>query len=241
MAAGLPVIASDWNGYRDTVVHERTGLLIPTQQPGPDASHYLADLANGRISYDEAMAVAMRQVVVEEEPLVAALDRLLSDASLRQRFGEAGQRRARELDGWQRVARQISALLEELTQRRLAGGGAPSARPLSPWQMFSSWPTHQRHSWGSLQITPDRLAERLHQHDALKIYASLTNPAHPALHLPALKPLIQHLRQRCARHSSEPFVLDAGDLVVALPSCRQEDLQQAISWLAKIGAVDLPT
>ena len=31
MASRLPVVASDWNGYRDTVVDGRTGFCIPTQ------------------------------------------------------------------------------------------------------------------------------------------------------------------------------------------------------------------
>lgn len=30
MAQGLPVVASDFNGYKELVVHERTGYLIPT-------------------------------------------------------------------------------------------------------------------------------------------------------------------------------------------------------------------
>ena len=30
MACGIPVICSDWGGLRDTVIHERTGYLMPT-------------------------------------------------------------------------------------------------------------------------------------------------------------------------------------------------------------------
>jgi len=30
MASGLPVIASDWNGYRDLVTDGETGFLVPT-------------------------------------------------------------------------------------------------------------------------------------------------------------------------------------------------------------------
>ena len=38
MAAGAPVVASDIDGYRDVVTHEKTGLLTPPQQPGAIAS-----------------------------------------------------------------------------------------------------------------------------------------------------------------------------------------------------------
>ena len=30
MASGLPVVVSDWNGYRDSVIEGRTGFRIPT-------------------------------------------------------------------------------------------------------------------------------------------------------------------------------------------------------------------
>ena len=29
MAAGLPVVGSDWNGYKDTIEHGKTGFLSP--------------------------------------------------------------------------------------------------------------------------------------------------------------------------------------------------------------------
>ena len=42
MASSLPVIASDWNGYRDLVLHGTTGWLVPCRdllqvQHQPDA------------------------------------------------------------------------------------------------------------------------------------------------------------------------------------------------------------
>ena len=30
MASGLPVIGTDWNGYKDTIIHSKTGFKIPT-------------------------------------------------------------------------------------------------------------------------------------------------------------------------------------------------------------------
>ena len=34
MAAGLPVVMPDWDGFRDTVIHGETGFLIPTRMTG---------------------------------------------------------------------------------------------------------------------------------------------------------------------------------------------------------------
>ena len=33
MASGLPVLVSDWDGYRDTVTHGAEGLVVPTVMP----------------------------------------------------------------------------------------------------------------------------------------------------------------------------------------------------------------
>ena len=38
MAAGLPCVVSDWDGYKDTVRDGVDGILIPTTMPGPTGS-----------------------------------------------------------------------------------------------------------------------------------------------------------------------------------------------------------
>ena len=53
MAAGLPCVVSDWNGYRDTVADGETGFRIPTVTAPPGAGVDLADrYAAGLDSYD---------------------------------------------------------------------------------------------------------------------------------------------------------------------------------------------
>jgi glycosyltransferase involved in cell wall biosynthesis len=42
MAAGLPSVVSDWNGYRDTVRDNVDGFRVPTLTPGPGAGAHLA-------------------------------------------------------------------------------------------------------------------------------------------------------------------------------------------------------
>jgi hypothetical protein len=36
LASGLPVLASDWDGYKDMVEHEVNGLLVPTHAGGDE-------------------------------------------------------------------------------------------------------------------------------------------------------------------------------------------------------------
>jgi glycosyltransferase involved in cell wall biosynthesis len=41
MAAGLPLIVSDWDGMKDTVTPD-VGFRIPTELPGPGQATYLS-------------------------------------------------------------------------------------------------------------------------------------------------------------------------------------------------------
>lgn len=110
-AAALPAVVSDWNGYRDIVVPEVTGLRIPTLAPA--ATESLDDLAP--VIYDnQHQYLRAQQTVVDVPALAAALHRLGSDAALRRRMGSAA--RARVLEGFtcEAVVRRWLAFWEEL-------------------------------------------------------------------------------------------------------------------------------
>jgi glycosyltransferase involved in cell wall biosynthesis len=52
MASGLPVVASDWDGYRDLVVDGGTGYLVPTRMVRGATADTTARLLVGQIDYD---------------------------------------------------------------------------------------------------------------------------------------------------------------------------------------------
>ena len=240
MARGVPVICTDWNGYRDTVVDGLTGCLIPTSQPGPATSHRLAELALGRLRYDDFMADLMQQVVVDEDALVVALERLLNDASMRQRMGEAGQRRARQLYDWNHVVGEIRSLAADLTEKRMAAVGQNEVQGSfpSPWQQFASWPSRHHQLAGNICLDPNRFQQRLALMEQLQIYARFSTAADPPLRLSALRPLSAHL-QTMAAAQSQTFVVSIDALQAALPDQTAAALQHALAWLAKIGALEL--
>ncbi len=241
MARGLPVVCTDWNGYRDTVVDGLTGLLIPTSQPGPDAPHRFAELALGRLRYDDFMADLMQQVVVDEDALAVALERLLKDASMRQRMGEAGRQRARQLYDWNHVVAEIRSLAVDLTEKRMAASVQNDAQGSfpSPWQQFASWPSRHHSLAGNICLDPERLQQRLVLMEQLQIYARFSIAADPPLRLSALRSLVAHLLTLAAT-KRQPFVVSIDALQVALPDQTSAALQQALAWLAKIGALELP-
>ena len=114
---GLPVVASDFDGYRDIVEHEITGLLAPTL--GCAVSTETNTLAG--LWFDNQYHLKLSQSCAVHVPALAeALARLGADRSLRERMGEAGRKRALEHFSWQTVIKRYVALWDELAARPLA-------------------------------------------------------------------------------------------------------------------------
>ena len=66
MAAGLPRVISDWDGYRDSVKHGEDGFLVPTRQPPPGAGGDLAKLLlDGRDLYGGYLAKTALSVAID--------------------------------------------------------------------------------------------------------------------------------------------------------------------------------
>lgn len=154
MAAGLPVVVSDWNGYRDTVRDGVDGFRIGTWAPGAGFGGPLAEGAEaGTLSHDLYNWGAASATSVDPAQLVERLSALIADPDLRRRMGEAGRARARETFDWTHVYRQYQALWGELNARRLAAAAnpdemawlaaAPGVAPdrLDPFQAFGHYPT----------------------------------------------------------------------------------------------------
>ncbi|MFV0422784.1 glycosyltransferase family 4 protein [Oleidesulfovibrio sp.] len=111
-AAGLPVIASDWNGYRDLVVHEQTGFLIPTiGTPDSSESDTLA-----RVLFDNQYHLNLaQQTAVDIPELSSALKTLLKNPELARQMGEAGRNRVAGKFVWSRVIEQHEQLWNSLS------------------------------------------------------------------------------------------------------------------------------
>jgi glycosyltransferase involved in cell wall biosynthesis len=232
MAAGLPVIATDWDGYRDTVRHGETGLLIPTLQPAPDRDlQPQADYLLGRLDYDSYLCRLMQQVVVDEDALLQALLQLADDPALRQRFGAAGQQRARLHYDWAVVAAAYRALAAELNAQRAAALAQPTttAPPLpSPWRQFAQWPTATFPASGRFRCPdPARLQQRLALSRQLLAYNFAGDLAPPA-------PQLEAVVDAVLAGATSLEALGRHPLLRPLNLAERE---RAVAWLAKIGAL----
>ena len=92
MAAGVPVVVSDWDGYRYTVTDGVEGFRIPTlAPPGCFQGDELALLHDhSLLSYQDYVGSVASHVAVDTDAAAAALVRLAEDPDLRHRMGESG-------------------------------------------------------------------------------------------------------------------------------------------------------
>jgi glycosyltransferase involved in cell wall biosynthesis len=133
MAAGLPVVVSDWDGYKDTVRDGVDGFRIPTMMPPPGAGGDLALRHALEIdTYDMYCGHTCSLVAVDIDAAADAFDKLFRSAELRRQMGEAGRRRVRETFDWSVIIPRYEALWAQLAELR----GAPakdSKPPAHPW------------------------------------------------------------------------------------------------------------
>ncbi|MEW6734740.1 MAG: glycosyltransferase family 4 protein [Acidobacteriota bacterium] len=114
MAAGLPVIASDWSGYRESIEHGKTGFLVPTHWgPFDDKQLSLAAPIRGNITTHQLLSQSVCiDLAVLEDYIMAVCD----NVELRRKLGEAGRQRARQYYTWASVISQYEALWMELLE-----------------------------------------------------------------------------------------------------------------------------
>jgi starch synthase len=147
MAAGMPVVVSDWNGYKDTVRDGIDGFRIPTLAPPPgSAADIAAAHAIGADTYDIYCGETCMVVAVDIEATSAAFVKLARDEALRRRMGDAGRTRARTTYDWSVIVPQYQDLWAELENLRIASAHRPA--PVHPWPAridpftgFADYPT----------------------------------------------------------------------------------------------------
>jgi glycosyltransferase involved in cell wall biosynthesis len=159
MAAGLPVVVADWNGYKETVRDGVDGFRIPTVLPAPGAGDDLAlRHAMDVDSYDMFIGRASLATVVEPQALTAALLRLAQDSPLRTRMGRAGRERAQSDFDWPVILRKYDELASHLATIRRAHA-SESAKPwpqrADPFTQFAHFPTHILGGNWSVQAQPE--------------------------------------------------------------------------------------
>ena len=155
MAAGLPALVSDWNGYKDTVRDGVDGFRIATWTPPPGDGEIIAhDHEIGLTDYENYLSRCNTAVAVDVGQLGARLAELVTDEPMRRRMGAAGRARARSVFDWSVVFASYQALWDEQTAIRRKAAADPASRAwlaraprsgadhMGPFDTFAAYPTH---------------------------------------------------------------------------------------------------
>lgn len=224
MAHNLPVVASDWGGYRDLVLPGRTGFLVKTLWGGR-----IDDL--GSVASIDSMTSAYelsRRTAVDLADAERALTTLIRNERLRRSMGRAGRKRVAATFTWPKVVEQYRALWKRLAVMR---AGADIAQRRSPvprghhyTQLFGHYPTRR------LGLH-DEVQARLTVAEALQ-----SNPVFVLSHEEEQRALVEILKALgrktrpvvdCLRHAARE---------IGLPAERMEDY---LMLAAKYGLVEI--
>ncbi len=159
MAAGLPLIVTDWDGMKDTVTRD-VGLRVMTEMPSPDLTTYLGQRHfGGTDTYVQYVSQLSALTRVDVRALTAALVALGGNEGLRKTMGQAAQARARAVYDWSAVIPQMEALWAEqaamIDAAVAAGTVPPPVNPMAlppapaPGIFFRGYPSH-------MGIAPER-------------------------------------------------------------------------------------
>jgi glycosyltransferase involved in cell wall biosynthesis len=237
MAAGLPVVASDWDGYRGTVEHGHTGFLVPTTMPGGGNGldlvyRYFA----GQETYDQYVGRVSQCIAVDVTAAATAFIELIRNPALRRELGERGKQRARRLFDWSVVIGAYEDLWQELAQRRRAAAGAvPAAQrgsPLrgDPFGVFSHYATQLLDSDARLGLAVANPVREFQQRAALRFNAFARDTFLPDARI---RDLFRRLRVRDGATVAEL----ASELNVT--AAERPVFTRTVAWLMKLGIVRL--
>jgi alpha-maltose-1-phosphate synthase len=233
MAAGLPVVGSDWDGLRDTIEHGVTGFLINTRLPIAGAGVQLAQRhAFGLDDYSHYTASVAQATAVDIGKAAEAFAGLAADRDLRARMGEAGRLRARMLFDWSRVIGSYRQLIDELAAIRKRGGElAPrgserAAQPvrMDPFALFAGYPTE------ALRVSTELIATGL----ASRV-ADLPGGLEDAIMVRVNLPPLDQLEAILTRVEAGPTALS--DLFDAFPGEDRRKLVSGVAFLLKMGLI----
>ncbi len=234
MAAALPVVVSDWDGYRDTVRDGIDGFCVPTLMPGAGLGGDLAARhAIGVDTYDRYCGYSAAFVAVDIAAAAEAFARLFASPALRRRMGEAGRARARADYDWAAIIPSYEALWAELAAIR--AGAAPQPLSPMPWPArldpflgFASYPTDTLAPMSRVALADGDAAAAKAR---LRTMAGLEMIGYAAAVLPGLAEC-DALIDACAAGPQS-----AGDVVTVIAAERRGFVFRAIPWLAKLGIV----
>ena len=183
MAAGLPVLTSDWDGLKDTVSAD-SGLRVTSRMLGPKhMANESLRLFGGIDSFIQYSAAVSAMTELDMGDMKAKILALASNPDLRARLGHGALARVQSTYDWSVVIPQMQALWGEQSARKAAASAkahslAGFALPVgpSPSYLFAGYPSEVASLGNDRFMAPDRSGQPdLTEMLALRNYAALSH------------------------------------------------------------------
>ena len=149
MASEMPVVVSDWDGYRETVRDGIDGFRVKTTSFPEQLSNTLAYRFDiGADTYDRYCGYHSLFTAVDIEESIEKLKLLITNDDLRKELGKNARENAVNKFSWSTILTKYEELSDELNEIRLSDGkefslvnSKISSDRLSPFKIFSTYPT----------------------------------------------------------------------------------------------------
>jgi alpha-maltose-1-phosphate synthase len=243
MAAGLPVVVTDWDGFKDTVGHSVHGFRIPTWTPQPGlGADIAAAFEDAREDYDGYLASTANFTAVDIGSASEAMARLFMDGELRARMSAAARAHVAQALDWSVVIQAYRKLWAALAERR---ADAPQSKPIDvsyanplradPFRIFASYPSATL-SPKTLITFSETVLTHAQEPNALLGAAWAQMRKWPLAEPKDVKAMLDALGQADGSAT-------AGDLIAALPDAKRARAFRSILWMAKhdVLAIRAPT
>ncbi len=145
MATGLPVIVSDWNGYKETVRDSEDGYRIQTIMPEPNSiNDFVEKFSVGLDNYDQYIGKTSAFISIDVGQATERFSKLFNSKEERKRLGQNGMRRAQEYFDWKYIIPKYEKLWQSLNEERQKFDSKASANNkwperLDPYRSFAHY------------------------------------------------------------------------------------------------------
>jgi starch synthase len=232
MAAELPVVASNWNGYREAIEHGVNGVLIDSYLPRVSLADAAYRYMSGTDTYDTYIGGLSQFCMVDVEQVAQWFERLAVDEPMRRKFAAAARRTVEEKFDWKELLPRYGELWREQIERIERArredpqASVPSKPGLDPAATFSGFPSHRL--TGETQLARGPNFERWN--DLVKEPGIVVNGA-----LLVGKSEFRDIEAAFA----DGHARQVKDLLELLQKEKRDKAFRALHWLVKIGLLRL--
>lgn len=237
MAAGLPVVVSDWDGYKDTVRDRIDGFRVPTWMPQGGLGSDLAFRHALEIdTYDMYCGHTCSLIAVDIDATAKAFSTLFQSAETRKNMGDEGRKRAREVYDWKVIIKQYEALWAQLAEIRREKGAdlvalqQPWPARSDPFVSFSSYPTHTLSTATRFALVDASTEEAKRRLDSYLQLAMVNFAKHVIPNRSEIDAVIMALGEGSKT---------AEELIHPIKDDRKAFVFRSLGWMSKIGLIQI--